>query len=71
MSELPLLTKTDLQSEILVHLKAHLRVERVLGKEVMPAMNKAKTSDKFLQAENCKFANFSIVREVRMLIRMI
>jgi dephospho-CoA kinase len=71
MCEIPLLIETDLQSEILVHLKAHLRVERTLGKEVMPAMNRSKTSDKFLQAETCKFAKSSIVREVRMLIRMI
>ncbi|EED19264.1 iron-sulfur cluster-binding protein, putative [Talaromyces stipitatus ATCC 10500] len=45
----------DIQSAILVQLKSHLRVERALGKEVTPAMNKAKTSEKFLQAESlCK-----------------
>lgn len=55
-----------------MHLKAHLRVERALGKEVTPPMNKAKTSERFLQAESCKYyANFSIMRKVQVLIRMI
>ncbi|OKL63182.1 hypothetical protein UA08_01373 [Talaromyces atroroseus] len=39
------------QSQILVQLKAHLRVEKALGKLITPTMNKAKTSEKFIQAE--------------------
>jgi hypothetical protein len=68
-----LLIQTDIQSGILVHLKAHLRVEKALGKEITPSMNKAKTSEKFLQAENCKFVAVypSIENNVCMLIRMI
>lgn len=55
------LIRLDIQSEILVHLKAHLRVERALGKEVVPAMNKVKTSEKFLQAETCKLFAISSI----------
>ena len=66
---LPLLIQTDIQSEILVYLKAHLRVERAVGKEVTPAMNKAKTSDKFLHAEARKSLVYSSGKKIRFLIR--
>jgi hypothetical protein len=47
---------TESQYEILVQLKAHLRVEKTLGKTMTPTMNKAKTSEKFIQAEIRKFS---------------
>jgi hypothetical protein len=61
---LPLLIQIDIQSEILVHLKAHLRVERAVGKEVTPAMNKVKTSDKFLHAETRKYFVYSLGKKI-------
>jgi hypothetical protein len=44
---------SDMQYEILLHMKTHRKLEKTLGGEVYPALRRSQTSQKYLQADIC------------------
>ncbi|KAK2803817.1 hypothetical protein FQN50_006824 [Emmonsiellopsis sp. PD_5] len=55
------------QEDILTKLKAHLKLERVAGEEILPTVRRSDTSAKYKEANECRFCHAPFLRHEYLL----